>query len=163
MERTDLIRAYFDDKSGYYQDELLKFENGKKSSFNFSAALFGIGWLLYRKMYVYATVFIVLIFVVSFAVEFILIQINPNIGTGNSYGLIIVWITSFLIFGYLGNKLYIDEVISKVDNFIKKNGIENTDKTLIKKFKKKGGTSIGSALIFLFTMFIIQIIIDIYL
>ena len=89
----------------------------------------------------------------------ILNHVNPYDSSNSYYTLFITWIPSFIILGFIGNKLYLSKSIKSVDSFINEHGLENVDYSLMNKLRFKGGTSISNALIFSGIIFLIQMII----
>lgn len=103
----------------YYINAFRKLKREGKNSWNWSAAIFGATWLIYRKMYLYAFLFTLLdiftILVVVTSLEYTVNSIHYinisdfenvyNYGTG---------IISVLFFGYYGNRLYYKTVKRKI-------------------------------------------------
>jgi hypothetical protein len=157
MEKIDLFKAYFTEESKYYADKLEKYENGNKYTFNLWAGLFGVAWFLYRKMNKQALILFIILFVTTIISTVILNIINPNDSSNGIYIQLIIWITSFVIIGFVANKLYIEKSIKMIEAFEKTVVIENVDNTTMNKLRRVGGTSLKNALIFVGIMFIIQI------
>ncbi|MBQ3564645.1 MAG: DUF2628 domain-containing protein [Alphaproteobacteria bacterium] len=103
----------------YYIEAFRKLENGKKHSWNWAAAIFGTTWLIYRKMYLYAFLFLLLD---VFAVFIVYSATSEKIGSDyfvdrSTFEAIYVWgigAISFLFFGYYGNRLYYKAVKKKI-------------------------------------------------
>lgn len=158
MERIDLFKAFYTQKSKYYADQLEKFEQGERLSFNFWAGFFSVTWFIYRKMYKQAIIIFLIILALTIISAVILQLINPYDSSNEVYVKIFFYIFDFVVLGFIGNKLYISKSIKSVESFINEHGLENVDNSLMNKLRAKGGTSIVNALIFEVIMILIQII-----
>lgn len=103
----------------YYIEAFRKLENEKKHSWNWAAAIFGTTWLIYRKMYLYAFLFLLLDI---FAVFIVYSATSEKIGSDyfvdrSTFELIycgIIGTISILFFGRYGNSLYYKIIKKKV-------------------------------------------------
>ena len=161
MDRIDIFKAFFTQDSKYYSGKLEKFEHGEKYSFNFWAGFFGLTWFIYRKMNIQAVVIFFILFVLTLISAVIFQLLNPYDKSNGLYTMLIIWVLSFVILGFIGNNLYLKKSIQAVNNFINENGLENIDNSMINKIRKIGGTSMMNALIIVGVMILIQIIIKI--
>lgn len=100
-----LYEAYFQKNKPYYLDRLERYRNGQKYSFNPFTFLFGLFWMLYRKMYIEAVVIILVLGVESFLEELILPE---DLGRETEQLVnIISTIVLATIVGFIGNYLYL--------------------------------------------------------
>ncbi len=97
LKTADRI-AFVGPNSDYYINAWEKIENGKVLSINWGALFFGVGWFLYRKMYVEAAIFIALAAIKSFLQE----NFFPSFAGFE----IIINLTIALIIGFIANTLY---------------------------------------------------------
>jgi len=93
---TPILRAFIGEKADYYLAAFEKISE-KKNSWNWAAFCLGIGWLCYRRMYLYAAI-IGVVMVVEMVIESAL-AVSDVVSSGISLG---VWIA----FGILGSRLY---------------------------------------------------------
>ena len=101
-------------------------------SFNFAALVFSFIYLLFRKMYFYSFIVMIIYFLMSIFIK------NPYFLCA---GILVV---DLLLFLYT-NKLYFRHCRTKIDNIRYKNSIYNNELVLL-ECKKKGGTSILSVI-----------------
>ena len=158
MERIDLFKAFFTEESKYYADKLDKYEKGTKYSFNFWAGFLGPVWFCYRKLYVQAIVLPLLNLVLYIITAFMLLLIIPDEQIIAPFYKAFIWILSFVIFGFLGNSLYIKKSKKIVEDFISKNVIENITNSMTPELREKGGTSMTAALVCAGIMIALQIL-----
>lgn len=99
-----------DDK--HYIDAFNKLEDKGKNTFNIAAAIFGIIWMLYRRMYVSAATLSIINILLStiFASAIIHPQENRMLSAIVFIGIILLHI---IIFGIFGNKIYLWELKKK--------------------------------------------------
>jgi hypothetical protein len=147
MERTDVYRAYFTEESKYYADKLEKFENGKKISFNFWAAVLGIYWFCYRRMYVEAFLLYILAALFGLVVGYCLPRYSTGLNGHELYLRLIPWAFTFFFTGFLGTAIYILKSKRVVEPFISTWGLENIDDTKVYELREVGGTSWNDALV----------------
>ncbi|MFN6943346.1 MAG: DUF2628 domain-containing protein [Cytophagaceae bacterium] len=139
MEITEeYLRAYFGKKSDYYLDKWNEYKNGKIISFKPYAFLFGLFWLLHRKMYKIALIVALVILVEGIIEDYLLTDI---INIEEDYGKIIDLFTMFTFgafFGMFGNYLYMKSSEQKIKRILSE---ELTKEETILKLEKSGGTS----------------------
>ncbi len=155
MERIDLFRAYFTTESKYYADKLEKFECGRKLSFNPWAGLFGIMWFCYRKLYIESLFIFVLSYIFSFLVALQLSLFCSDLQTIKDWTNVISWFFSFIILGFLGNRLYLRKSVKVVETFISKHKMENMDDVAAQELREKGGTSYTATAICILVLVVI--------
>ena len=145
-------RASFIDKKGQDKyirnDELLypfvgkNYEKFVTKNFNFAAFFFSIAYLLYRKMYGFTFIIMVVSLLISYFVK------NPIYLAGASFAL-------SLVLGIIANKRYISFCNNKIINIKQKYPHYDKDQ-LIAICKKKGGTSVLSVFFgFIFNVIVI--------
>ena len=78
IEERQLFETYFQRSSSYYIDRLLDYRAGKKITFNLYAFLFGILWLLYRKMYAHVGLLIAILFGLGILEELFLNDLDKD-------------------------------------------------------------------------------------
>lgn len=120
------------------------FRNGK---FNPFAFLFGVFYLAYRKMYLYAVLYSVIVF----SIEFILPE---DVSLGSLYSIIL---------GLVINKIYLSFVKKKVEK-IKNTSPSTSPQEISQECARKGGTSVGAVVvsIILYIVFMIGLVILIF-
>lgn len=143
-----LYDAFFQKETAYYHAKLERFNNGEKYMFNLAAFLFGLAWMLYRKMYVEAAVLFGIIFFEGL-VEQSLFGSNSE---SKFIGLIINIITAFTL-GTLANLFYLQKAQRAVA--LAKAKFSNNDERL-DYLKKTGGTN---TLAFVIVTFCVMVII----
>ncbi|WP_457622140.1 DUF2628 domain-containing protein [Persephonella sp.] len=122
------LRAFIGKNSEYYIDKFKKFEEGKSISWNWSAFLFGVLWMFYRKMYVYGLIALAVIFIINVFIA--ALGINQVISTGISLWL---WIG----FGMFGNYIYYIFVKNKIKKIKENTRSDN----ILEILSKKGGVN----------------------
>ena len=93
----------------YYQQAFDRLEKENKTTFNFAAAFGSYAWLVFRKMYRLATLFILVY-------GGIMISLNEFCQNSKTVNLIsaVLFLVIFLGFGFFGNGLYYKHVKSKI-------------------------------------------------
>jgi hypothetical protein len=156
MQKIDLYKEYFTHEKEYYAEKLMDFEQGKKYSFNFWAGFLGLTWFCYRKMYVQSVVIFILTGIFAVVTAIAISIINPfNVGNV-LYSQFVIWPLSFIVLGYLGNYLYIKQSMKVVDPYMNNQTTEFADPIKVEEIKKKGGTSMTSALICVALLILLQ-------
>ncbi len=117
----------------YYRDVYEEIMSGKKTCWNWSAAFFGLSWVLYRKMFamyflcqISAWLGVSLITLLTLK---ILSTIPSPITSQENAGLIgvaIATILEFLVFGLYGNWLYVRHIHKKIDQGYHLCSLKNT-------------------------------------
>ena len=95
---------------GFYKKCFNKLETENKTSFNYMAGIAPVMWMVFRKMYGWAAI-IVLIFAGINTVQFALVHPTESVSGVIS---LLLYIVEFIIFGFLGNTLYYKHVKSKI-------------------------------------------------
>jgi len=114
---VDMLLVYWDRNPFYYEGQRDIISKGSLITWNWSAFFFGIFWLAYRKMYVYAGLLLVLAW------------LSPS-------QLLSTFIT--LLLGMFGNYLYIKFTEVKVEE-IRANNHDET--SALEELKVKGGVT----------------------
>ncbi len=136
----DIIRLYVQKNADYYIAKWrLMSASGSKISWNWPAFLFTVNWLGYRKMYLYAFIYIML-----------------NIATLVPVFGLILWTVLWVGLGMYGNYLYALKTYEDLTKLKMAYSDENMFKQMV---VKKGGTSIfGVILVILMGLFIYGIL-----
>lgn len=131
-------KLYFGKKADYYFDIVTELDSGKRVVFNLFSFLFGLFWMLYRKLYLPLLIVVILIFLESMIEQTILISINASPVTEAVVEKISLFIWVSLL-GFFGNTMYINQANRKITKILALNlTIEETDR----KIKKAGGTTL---------------------
>ncbi|SNZ09692.1 Protein of unknown function [Persephonella hydrogeniphila] len=148
MDKWEKYRIFIGDRADYYIEKFKKFEEtGSVLSWNWAAFFFGLLWMLYRKMYLYSAIFIILVlFFIGALVYFNLYNNLVMFG-------IQLWL--YVGFGAFGNYIYYTYVESKVSKIEKET--EDPEKLKI-LLARKGGTDKISPVLFFLIIFILQIL-----
>ena len=93
---------------GFYKECFKKLETENKTSFNYIAGISPVMWMVFRKMYGWATLF-TLIFA---GINAILSAFFPSATRVTSISRFLI---IFVVFGFFGNTLYLKHVKSKVE------------------------------------------------
>lgn len=93
----------------YYQKAFDKLEKKNKTTFNFAAAFGSSAWLVFRKMYGWAALFIL----VYCGIQEVLLALCKGPITQN-ISLIVLYFISIIVLGFFGNTLYYKDVKSKI-------------------------------------------------
>ncbi|RUM60913.1 MAG: DUF2628 domain-containing protein [Persephonella sp.] len=137
----ETIKSFVQKNSDYY---LIKWklmaETGSKISWNWPAFFFGIYWMVYRKMYVYALIILII---------GLLLSLIPLI---NIIAGLVVWIG----FGMFGNYVYAMHTYKKLKEL---SLISSNPEDLKKLALQKGGTSVLAVFILIGIFLAIEIII----
>jgi hypothetical protein len=158
MQKIDLYKEYFTHEKEYYAEKLVDFEQGKKYSFNFWAGFLGLTWFCYRKMYLQSVVIFIITGIFAVVTAIAISIINPfNVGNV-LYSQFVIWPLSFIVLGYLGNYLYLRKSMKVVDEYVTNQNLEKADPIKVDELRKKGGTSMTSALICVALLILLQLL-----
>ncbi|WP_457624809.1 DUF2628 domain-containing protein [Persephonella sp.] len=148
MDKWEKYRIFIGERADYYIEKFKKFEEtGGALSWNWAAFFFGLLWMLYRKMYLYSAVFIVLLlFFIGALIYFGLYSEPVMIG-------IQLWL--YVGFGAFGNYIYYTFVESKVSKLEKE--IQDIEQLKV-ALARKGGTDKITPVLFFLIIFILQIL-----
>ncbi len=116
------LRAYIGNNSDYYIEQFKRIENGEKVNFNWVGFFIGGAWLIYRKMYSY----------------FFLLMLVPVYN---------IFLIINLIFKT--NKIYYKALCKKIENDKLKGKDINNQESEIEIAKKHGGTNLVGVIILL--------------
>lgn len=117
----------------YYRTKYDEIASGKKFNFNWCAFLFSTSWCLYRKMYLYGVLLLVFLYLYGEGLQYIAAY---TIGVA-SYDVLpnkikfILFPLQFapgILFGFIGNWLYVQQIHKKIDQGYHLGNIRNTDK-----------------------------------
>ena len=118
----------------YYQRKWAQLrQNPTAFSFNVAAFLFGVLWMAYRKMYLYAWIFIAILFIETL-VE-IIFDVSDKLSNAITIGF-------YVVCGTQSNTLYKYHVEKKIKEITATVPPEQLDAELI----KRGGTSVWAAI-----------------
>ena len=107
----------------YYRGVYEKITSGKKVCWNWAAALFGVSWLLYRKMFKISFWYLISVLLgaaligglLAFLfITFLSLMIPENMSL--IIGFLIGIASQFSILGLFGNWLYVRHIHKKIDN-----------------------------------------------
>ena len=135
---------FVDQNTAYYLKIFREKDNdGVKEPWNWIAAIFGVGWFAYRKMYKNARTFFFLIITIE-TVQMIIIANSIFFPIS-----VILELALFLYFGVTGNHkyyLHVNRKIKEIKDWEEKNAL------LIDWYAKVGGTNIFAAIGFCLAM-----------
>lgn len=135
----------------YYLKIFRAYENDEtKEPWNWSAAIFGVYWFAYRKMYRRARIFLGL-YVAIIALQIVIIANSTFLPIS-----VIFELGMFLYFGFTGNHnyyLHVNRTIKEIKDWEEKNNFS------IDWYAKAGGTSILSVVGFCLAMAAAEVII----
>jgi hypothetical protein len=136
-EGEHYLLSFFGRQSGYYLEMYHAFHQGNKFTFNIGACVFGVFWLLYRKLFresLFATLILIGIgFFLAFAYELL--------GIDEARQTVIEWIVNFatwISFGFVGNYLYLKHADKNVQKIL---ASWQDEETKLKLLRRKGGVS----------------------
>ena len=123
-------KAFIGKKADYYIEKWTEIEKRHtKTSWNWGAFLFGLLWMLYRKMYFYTLIAVSILCGIGIIESFL--------GIGDVFDVILSFIFC-LLFGIFGNYLYHRYTENKILR-IKRECKE--DSSLIAELARRGGTT----------------------
>ena len=121
----------------------MEFESGKKLGFNFYAFLFGMFWMLYRKMHRFLLI-ILLVIIAESTLEFLILEwTNASLQTEQTLNKFSYFIWGSII-GLFANKGYIKMADRKISRILNLNLTQDITE---KRIKKAGGTTITPLLV----------------
>ena len=142
---------FVQNKTEYYSKIFREYENdGTKEPWNWAAAIFGVYWFAYRKMYKRAGIFLTAYITIT-ALQIIIIANSMFVPISVFFELGL-----FLYFGSTGNHnylLHVNHTIKKIKDW------EANSNYIIDWYTKYGGTSILSAIGFCLAMAAAEVII----
>ncbi len=125
---------FFSKNSEYYL-EVLKKKDENKTSFNFSAFLFGPFWMVYRKMYLYAIIFLCFVIIETLLEDFVLQNYFPTYNPKGIQSAITIGIAMGM--GYSSNWFYLNFAKSKIQKILNNTNDQNSTEQI----KIQGGVS----------------------
>ena len=128
------LSTFVGEKYNSYYQKKWQLKLGQLKGFNVAAFFLGVIWLIYRKMYLYAAIFLGVISL-DIAVE-IFYPLPEAIGRGLTWGIA-------AMFGVMGNywyKIYADKKVSQINASF-------TPQQVPAELVKQGGTNLAAALI----------------
>lgn len=118
----------------YYRNALTKIHNGKWFVWNWSAFLFNLYWMAYRKMYKNIFIYNALGIVLGFSILLSLNFFNLREDNIVSKSLFLITLLCIFLFGAFGNKLYYHHLKRKSEKGYDKNiyaPVNSTVQTLV--------------------------------
>ncbi len=152
-EKTkEKMRIFIGKNADYYLQKFEFFEKtGSSVSWNWAAFGFGVFWMAYRKMFLYAILTVFFIFTLN--VLEVVLHFSPVLSFFLS-----VWL--WIGFGLFGNYLYYLHVKKKIAEISIKYPDEEDQKLIL---QKEGGTSWLAVLAFILIFIIASIILNSYI
>ncbi|SDK97125.1 Protein of unknown function [Catalinimonas alkaloidigena] len=115
LDREEYFRAYFGQSADYYWQKVEEYGDGRTYTFNVFAFVFGLSWMLYRKMYRPMVVLLGLILLSSALESSLWMRLHLSEATiefiGNAE--MVAW--AFLM-GFLGNNLYLKQAARTIES-----------------------------------------------
>ncbi len=106
---TRIFELWNNRNTEYYKESFERLEKENKTTFNFAAAFFPITWMMFRKMYGWA----VLLVLVTSGIHGVLPALCQN-REERIISLVVFWLVLFIVFGSWGNTLYYKNIKSKI-------------------------------------------------
>ena len=113
IKDDELFNHYFGEHSSYYSNVLKKVNSGSKFIFGVFPFLFVMLWMLYRKMYLICFITIVITGLLFDFIEKNWMSYYPE--TNIKAFSIIQNFSLAIVFGFLGNWLYVKDAERKID------------------------------------------------
>jgi Protein of unknown function (DUF2628) len=127
--------VYFDRQRDYYLERYRSYHLGDKFTFNIGAFFGGVLWFIYRKLFLEATIIVLLLIAYGILESLIydLFSINSEF---QKLSYIISSVVFAIVYGFIGNQRYFKCVEKRINNILLKTMDENER---IRLLKKKGG------------------------
>lgn len=117
----------------YYRTKYDEIASGKKFNFNWCAFLFSTSWCLYRKMYLYGVLLLIfqclygegLHYIAAYTIGVASYDVLPN---KIKFILFPLQFAPGILFGFIGNWLYVQQIHKKIDQAYHLSNVKNTDK-----------------------------------
>lgn len=138
------LSAFYADSKEYYDREFDKIRNGKMLSWNWAAFFLSIPWLLYRKMYPVALLFMLLSDITD-----IISEIFPNL----NILMMFVDLLLALVLGFTANRIYYGRV-----NKLYSKAQDMTGKEKADFISKKGGSSVAGAIALILAYSVVSVL-----
>lgn len=132
--KTEYYESYFGSQSDYYLPRMIDLVNGERQSFNLMSFLFGIFWLLYKKLYIHA----ILIFVFFIAEGYVesRMLVYHYLSQDSSRLIQLGWtLLASTFLGFTGNRFYLNASQKKIEKII---ALATDESERIERLKKKG-------------------------
>ena len=129
------LSTFVGDKYSSYYEKKWQLNSGQLKGFNVAAFFLGVVWLIYRKMYIYALIFIMLIGLDIWIETYY--PLPDSVGSA-------INIAIATTFGILGNTLYKTHAEKKVKEILSATSAADLQLEL----NKKGGTNLAGAIAF---------------
>lgn len=141
LSQTELLTVFIGPRAPSY---LAVFQN-HSPAFSWAGLVFGMYWLLYRKMYSYF--FLTVLMLLFFGLVSQIIGIDPQH---------VLWLglVPNLILGVIGKRLYVGFAVEKVKAYLR------NPKYSGKVFAEAGGTAVSLPLLWLFTQIVIVLMLS---
>ncbi|CAH0121363.1 Polyisoprenyl-teichoic acid--peptidoglycan teichoic acid transferase TagU [Paenibacillus sp. CECT 9249] len=150
-------------------DEELAWFTGKRSeeyaqmwkqnrAWNWAAFFFDAYWLMYRKMYVYCTVFLAVWFAVMMPLTYVIMEKSESIFIGYTF-VLLMYVFVKISLGSVANKLYLHHARRKISQ-IKQ--IPWKDASMEREIRRKGGTNLALPIIVVSIPYMVVLLIGIF-
>jgi hypothetical protein len=134
----EYYQEYFGNDAGYYLEKLEQYRRGIRFTFNIGAFFLGVFWLLYRKMYLFAGLAVVVVTASSLLLETVLksnaVPANNALLWNN--GLTIFW---SILLGFTGNWLYLKQAQKHVQKALRD---ERNETEALLQLRAQGSTTL---------------------
>lgn len=131
-------RLFFGRNSDYYLEIVKKQNSNKNMPFSTVAFIFGLFWMLYRKLFRLLP-FVFLLLLIEAVIEQTIYELTNTTDTVESIVDKTSWLLWAFIFGAFGNQFYLKMADRKIAKII---SLELPEKETNEKIKKAGGTTL---------------------
>lgn len=140
LSRPELLNAFIGSRAPSY----IAVQQGQ-SALSWAGFIFGLYWLLYRKMYAYF--FLIVLFGLFIGLILLIIGVQPQ-------NLVWLGLLPHLFLGLMGKRLYLDFAEEKVKTY------QHDPKYSAKVFAEAGGTAVSLPFLWLFTQIVVVLMLS---
>jgi uncharacterized membrane protein YccC len=135
-----LWRAYFGRESDYYMNQLAKLRAGQRLDFSLVAFLFGLAWMIYRKMYAVAFAALMIILLESTLEEVVSQLLRVPETVSGALGTLISIVLGILVGSY-ANRVYLWDARRAIRQVLQEMPHASSEE-LTDRIRRSGGTSV---------------------
>lgn len=131
-------RAYFGRNADYYIAQLRRVQEGHWPAVNWSAFFFGMGWMLYRRMYLLGFCAFMVTLAYSSLEQFLLWFLDASGPVQRGVERAGLLLTSVLV-GTLANRIYLWDARRQIRMELDRKAVQ-VEEVLLENIRKRGGT-----------------------
>lgn len=133
-------RAYFGREADYYMNQLAKLRGGQRLDFSLVAFLFGLAWMIYRKMYAVAFAALMIILLEGTLEEAVLQLLRVPESASGAFGTVVSIVLGIFV-GTYANRVYLWDARRAIRQVVQERP-QASAAELTGRIRRSGGTSV---------------------